>query len=150
MTCSCVNKRRSTPGYTLIENSTAQTWAATGGLLQPGFILEHSSANNISISGTSLLVENTGTYYIDVRVTGLPATASTTVTPTININGISVTSNPRIGGATPINEEFTVRTIEFLKSGDIITISNTGESALSITGVTSPAYNVSIVIQRFN
>lgn len=150
MACSCVNKRRSTPGYTLIENSTAQTWAATGGLLQPGFILEHSSANNISISGTSLLVNNTGTYYIDVRVSGLPATASTTVIPTININGIPLSSNPRIGGATPINEEFTVRTIEFLKDGDIITISNTGESALSITGVTSPSYNVSIVIQRFN
>ena len=150
MACSCVNKKRSTPGYTLIENSTAQTWAATGGLLQPGFILEHSSANNISISGTSLLINNTGTYYIDVRVTGLPATASTTVTPTININGIPASSNPRIGGATPINEEFTVRTIEFLKEGDIITISNTGDSALSITGVTSPSYNVSIVIQRFN
>ena len=37
-----------------------------------------------------------------------------------------------------------------LKEGDIITISNTGDSALSITGVTSPSYNVSIVIQRFN
>ena len=41
MACSCVNKKLSTPGYTLIENSTAQTWAATGGLLQTGFILEH-------------------------------------------------------------------------------------------------------------
>lgn len=151
MACTCYNKRRSsTTGYTLIENSTAQTWAGTGGLLQPGFILEHSDANNVSISGTSLLVENTGTYYIDVRVTGLPATASTTVTPTININGIPVTSNPRVGGATPINEEFTVRTIEFLKKGDIITISNVGESALTITGVTSPSYNVSIVIERYN
>lgn len=34
--------------------------------------------------------------------------------------------------------------------GDIITISNTGASALTITGVTSPEYNVSIVIERFN
>lgn len=149
MACGCV-RRKSTPGYTLIENSTAQTWAGTGGLLQPGFILEHSSANNVSISGTSLLVENTGTYYIDAKVTGLPATASTTVTPTININGIPVVSNPRIGGATPIVEEFDVRTIEFLKKGDIITISNIGESALTITGVTSPSYNVSIVVERFN
>lgn len=52
--------------------------------------------------------------------------------------------------ATPIVEEFGVRTIEFLKKGDIITISNTGASALTITGVTSLEYNVSIVIERFN
>lgn len=78
------------------------------------------------------------------------AMASATVIPTININGIPVASDPRTGGATPIVEEFGVRTIEFLKKGDIITISNTGASALTITGVTSPEYNVSIVIERFN
>lgn len=72
-------------GLTLGIIGTAQTWAATGGLLQPGFVLEHSSADNISISGSSLSVENTGTYYIDVKVTGTPATASATVIPTINI-----------------------------------------------------------------
>lgn len=150
MACNCYNKKRSTPGYTLIENSTLQTWAATGGLLQPGFILEQSSANNVTVSGNSLTINNTGTYYIDVRVTGTPATASATVTPAININGFTVANNPRLGGATAVAEEFTVRVIENLKKGDIITISNIGASALNIDGVTTPGYNVSIVIERFN
>ncbi len=45
MACNCCNnRRRSTPGYTLVENSTAQTWAATGasaltitGVTSPGY-----------------------------------------------------------------------------------------------------------------
>lgn len=151
MACNCCNnRRRSTPGYTLVENSTAQTWAATGGLLQPGFALEHSSADNVTVSGNSLTIENTGTYYIDVRVIGTPATASSTVISTINVNGSPIASTSKTGGATSVMDDFGVRTIEFLNKGDVITISNTGASALTIAGVTSPGYNVSIVIERFN
>ena len=148
MSCGC-NNVKSTPGYTLIENSAAQTWDSNGALLQPGFVLEHSSANNISISGNALYVEHCGTYLIDVEVTGLPATASQTIIPTINVNSQPVANNAITGGATPEMMEFNVRTIQFLRKGDIITISNNGASALTISGVTAPGYNVSIVIERF-
>nr|DAE51847.1 MAG TPA: hypothetical protein [Bacteriophage sp.] len=37
-----------------------------------------------------------------------------------------------------------------LNKGDVITITNTGASALNINSVDAPAYNVNILIERFN
>ena len=142
-----MNCRKSTPGYTYIKNGISQTWA-TNGTLQPGSIIATSSANNIIISGNSLVVTNRGTYMLDVSVIGTPATASSTVIPTINVNGNAVESAPITAGATPEMTEFNVRTVLSLNRGDIITITNTGASAVTIDPAST--YNVNILIERFN
>lgn len=66
MSC-CRRSVSSTPGYTYIKNNVTQTWAALGGVLQPGSIVATSSANNIIVSGNSLVVTNKGTYMIEFR-----------------------------------------------------------------------------------
>lgn len=146
---SCFCGKKSTPGYTFITNSVAQTWA-TNGILQPGSILATSSANNISISGSSLVVANTGTYMVDVSIMGTPGTASSTTIPTINVNGTPVYGNSYTGGATQVEGEFNVRAVLSLDKGDVITITNAGASSLTIAAATSPNYNVNIIIERFN
>lgn len=149
MTC-CRKTISSTPGYTYIKNNVSQTWAATGGVLQPGSIIATSSANNIIISGNSLVVSNKGTYMIDITVIGTPGTVSATIIPTISVNGTIVSAAPITGGATAINSQFEVKAILSLNEGDVITITNTGASAVNIASVNSPAYNVNILIERFN
>lgn len=109
-----------------------------------------SSANNIIVSGNSLVVTNKGTYKLDVTVIGTPATVSSTIIPTISVNGIVVSSAPITGGATAEMSEYSVQTILFLNRGDIISITNTGASDLTIAAVNSPAYNVNVIIERFN
>ena len=141
--------KRSTPGYTYIRNNSAQTWE-TNGLLQVGNILAMSSANNILISGNSLVVTNKGTYKLDITVIGTPATVSSTVIPTINVNGVAIASASITGGATAVMDSYNVSTITSLNRGDIVTITNTGASALDISAVTNPGYNVNIMIERFN
>lgn len=140
----------STPGYTYIRNSAAQTWAATGGTLQPGSIIATSGANNIIISGNSLVVANCGTYMIDVTAIGTAGTVSSTIIPTISVNGVIVSAAPVASEATVVNTQYEIKAVLSLKKGDVITITNTGASALNISAVTSPAYNVNILIERFN
>ena len=147
MTCY---RKSSTPGYTYIKNNIAQTWTASGGALQPGSIIASSSANNIIVSGNSLVVTNKGTYKLDVTVIGTPATVSSTIIPTISVNGIVVSSAPITGGATAEMSEYSVQTILSLNRGDIVSITNTGASDLTIAAVNSPAYNVNVIIERFN
>ena len=85
---------------------------------------------------------------LDVSVIGTPATASSTVIPTINVNGNAVESAPITAGATPEMTEFNVRTVLSLNRGDIMTITNTGASAATIDSAST--YNVNILIERFN
>lgn len=149
MSC-CKRSVSSTPGYTYIKNNAAQTWAASGGVLQPGSIVATSSANNIVISGSSLVIANKGTYMIDASIIGTPATVSSTIIPTISVNGVIVSAAPMTGGATALNTEYEIKTVLSLNKGDVITITNTGASALNISLVNAPAYNVNILIERFN
>lgn len=149
MSC-CRRSVSSTPGYTYIKNNVTQTWAALGGVLQPGSIVATSSANNIIVSGNSLVVTNKGTYMIDVSAIGTPGTVSSTIIPTISVNGVIVSAAPVASGATAINIEYEIKTVLSLNKGDVITITNTGASALNINSVDAPAYNVNILIERFN
>lgn len=57
---------------------------------------------------------------------------------------------PVASGATAINTEYEIKTVLSLNKGDVITITNTGASALNINSVDAPAYNVNILIERFN
>lgn len=90
------------PGYTYIKNSVAQTWAAT---LQPGSIV----ANNIIVSGNSLVVANCGTYMIDLTVIGTAGTVSSTIIPTISVNGVAPTA---------VNTQYEIKAVLSLKKGD--------------------------------
>ena len=80
-----------------------------------------SSANNILISGNSLVVTNKGTYKLDITVIGTPATVSSTVIPTINVNGVAIASASITGGATAVMDDYNVSTITSLNRGDIVT-----------------------------
>lgn len=147
----CCNRVSSTPGYTYIVNNITQTFAASGGVLQPGTIQLTSSGNNIMVSGNSLVVMNSGTYLIDALLIGVPTTTSQPVIPTINVNGISVGSAPFSIGTTLLNSQFEVREVVTLQKGDVITITNTGASGVNITqSAGTNSYNVNIIIERFN
>lgn len=75
---------------------------------------------------------------------------SSTIIPTISVNGVIVSAAPVASGATAINTEYEIKTVLSLNKGDVITITNTGASALNINSVDAPAYNVNILIERFN
>lgn len=102
------------------------------------------------LGGLSLVVTNKGTYMIDVSAIGTPGTVSSTIIPTISVNGVIVSAAPVASGATAINTEYEIKTVLSLNKGDVITITNTGASALNINSVDAPAYNVNILIERFN
>lgn len=144
----CIKK--STPGYTYIKNNISQTISALGGTIQPGSIILSSAANNITISGNSLVVNNCGTYLIDLIFIGTASTASSTVIPTISVNGTIVSAAPVASSATPVNSQYEIKTILTLRKGDVLTFTNTGASAVSLATVNSPAYNMEIIIERFN
>lgn len=137
-------------GLAALSNNGGCGCGNNGGVLQPGSIVATSSANNIIVSGNSLVVTNKGTYMIDVSVIGTPGTVSSTIIPTISVNGVIVSAAPVASGATAVNTEYEIKTVLSLNKGDVITITNTGASALNINSVDAPAYNVNILIERFN
>lgn len=136
-------------GYNSLTNNLAQT-VASGGVINLGHVVAASCAQNIStLDGSSLVVNNDGTYNIQVDIMATPSVSSIAQIQ-ININGVSRASIAIPTGTVVAMATYTVRGVFAMNKGDIITVTN---NAGAITLVTSPAlnfYNVSTIIERYN
>lgn len=136
-------------GYNSLTNSLAQT-VASGGIVNLGHVVAASCAQNIStLDGSSLVVNNDGTYNIQVDIMATPSVSSIAQIQ-LNINGVSRAAIAIPTGAVVAMATYTVRGVFAMSKGDIITVSN---NAGAITLVASPVlnfYNVSTIIERYN
>lgn len=95
------------------------------------------------LAGQSLLINNCGTYYIDVQV--IPE-AATTASIALFVNGVQ-----RATTTTTTGTMYEVRGIFNLCAGDIITVKSVGADAVTLAANTlAGGYNVSTVLERYN
>lgn len=136
--------RKSNVGFSVIANNAAQT-LATNSAINLGSVIAQSAGENITpiMAGQSLLVNNCGTYYIDVQV--IPEAAAT-ASIALFINGVQ-----RATTTTATGTQYEVRGIFNLCAGDIITVKSVGADAVTLAAITlSGGYNVNTVIERYN
>lgn len=136
--------RRSNVGYSVVANNVAQT-LATNSAINLGSIVAESAGQNVTsmLAGQSLLINNCGTYYIDVQV--IPE-AATTASIALFVNGVQ-----RATTTTATGTMYEVRGIFNLCAGDIITVKSVGADAVTLAANTlAGGYNVSTVLERYN
>lgn len=142
-------------GYTFITNNVAQT-VATDQLVNPGTIVHTSCVGNILVTGgNAMTIRSCGNYLIDVSLVGTPTATGSgttgTIQPTLSVNGMEIASPVVSVTTTNYETQYNVRAITPIKSGDKVTISNTGSFTLTMgASNTLGGYNVNVIILKLN